>query len=618
MVDAAFTGAGDARLRSYGTFSNGTNDVGIDSGLIIAANADAASFATAAKANACRAPIDKIPHWRHCSPLSPDFARARPAPTTPPISSFSLVPGGDFIKFDYSLLSHEYWRMERLRVDGLRVPASRTDSVCSSTANPLQTTAPSVPSSGAYLTMKTAGIVAPQGNAAANRAAALATVAPNQKFAYAAQNPEWTVQFLTVPLTCVVDVTAQNTSQTPVNIRIVVADVNDGVSPPGGTSQGRVGALRTDGLAAVSPAWTDQTLGDHSGRHGVRRWRAAHRVTRLPTYSLSAGVLPTGLSLNDRSTGAITGTPTAAGAAYDFTITVANGNLPDLVKQFTGNVAVPPAWTDNTIAAPFQVGIAVNDGVAASGTPAPTYSISAGGLPAGLTLDTTTGAITGTPTTNGGYSFTLSAGNGIGAAVTQVFTGSVTTPPVWTDQALGAFQIDVAYSDGVSASGSPAPTYSLSAGVLPTGLSLNTATGEITGTPTAAGAFDFTITATNGSLPDVVKQFTGNVGVQPAWTDPSLGTMRVGVLYADGVERIGYSGSDVLDHRRAPARRVGRWTARLVRSPAHRRSQGSTTSRSRPPTAFSPISSCRSRALLSRRPHGPIKRSTMRSRSASS
>ena len=87
-------------------------------------------------------------------------------------------------------------------------------------------------------------------------------------------------------------------------------------------------------------------------------------------------MLPAGLSLNP-TTGAITGTPTAAGA-YDFTITVSNGVLPDLVKQFTGDVVAAPAWTDNTIAAAFQVGVAVNDGVAASGTPAPTYSVSAG------------------------------------------------------------------------------------------------------------------------------------------------------------------------------------------------------------------------------------------------
>ena len=181
-----------------------------------------------------------------------------------------------------------------------------------------------------------------------------------------------------------------------------------------------------------------------------------------PTYAISAGTLPAGLSLNT-ATGAITGTPTAAGA-FDFTITATNGIPPDLVKQFTGTVVAAPAWTDNTIAAAFQVGVAVNDGVVASGTPAPTYSVSAGALPAGLSLNTATGAITGTPTTSGAYSFTLRATNGVGSAITQSFSGSVSMSPAWTDQTLGTIQINVAYIDGVTASGSPAPAYSVSAG----------------------------------------------------------------------------------------------------------------------------------------------------------
>ena len=419
--------------------------------------------------------------------------------------------------------------------------------VCSSTARgPLHNNCAAVPSSGAYLTMKTAGIVAPQGNEAANRAAALATVAPNQKFAYAAQNPSWTVQFLTVPLTCVVDVTAQNTNHTPVSVRIVVADVNDNAVPPAVLL--KAGSVRFE--ATASPVWTDPTLGGFQVGLRLLRFAAMHPGGPLPTYSRSRpatfGPDRWDLFLTAREIGAVTGTPTTAGA-YDFTITVTNGTPPDLTKQFTGTVVEAPTWTDNTIAAPFQVGVAVNDGVAASGTPTPTYSISAGGLPGGLTLNTTTGAITGTPTTNGAYSFTISAGNGVGSAVTQAFTGPVTTSPVWIDQTLGALQFNVAYSDGVSASGNPAPTYSLSAGVLPTGLSLNTATGAITGTPTVSGDYDFTITATNGVAPDLVKQFTGTIVVAPVSTELSLRSRSVSP--SRRCQRTGNPGSDVFDQR---------------------------------------------------------------------
>ena len=237
-------------------------------------------------------------------------------------------------------------------------------------------------------------------------------------------------------------------------------------------------------------------------------------------------------------TGAITGTPTAAGA-YDFTITAANGILPNLVKQFTGNVAVPPAWTDQTLArVPSRR--CVRRDVSASGTPTPTYSVSAGTLPAGLSLNTTTGAVTGTPTTAGAYSFTLRASNGIGSAVTHVYSGSVSNSPAWTDQTIAVIQVGSAYADGVSASGTPAPTYSVSAGALPAGLSLNTATGAITGTPTAAGAYDFTIRAANGSLPNIVKQFTGTVVEAPSWTDETIAAVfRVDVPVSDGVAASG-------------------------------------------------------------------------------
>ena len=528
--DSAFT-AGDQRLRSYGTFSNGTSDVGIDSGLVIAANADAHTFATGA-------------YTQTVSGDRPDLALGNLLVTQPGLCNggasscihnatdlaFSVVPNNNFIKFDYTLVFTEVgtynvgtglWSGNVFNYPdgfGLFVNGESPANNCAA-----------VPSSGAYLTMKTAGIVAPQGNEAANRAAALATVAPNQKFAYAAQNPSWAVQFLTVPLTCVVDVSAQNAAATPVSVRIVVADANDNQVPPAVFLT--AGSVRFE--ATASPVWTDFTLGGFQVGTAYNDSVNASGVGRCPPYSVTAGSLPAGVSL-DGTSGAVTGTPTTAGA-YDFTITVTNGIPPDLTSHFTGTVVEAPTWTDNTIAAAFQVGVAVNDGVTASGTPAPTYSISAGSLPAGLSFNTTTGAITGTPTTSAAYSFTLRASNGVGTAVTQAFTGSVSTSPAWIDQTLGAIQLNAPYSDGVSASGPPAPTYSISAGSLVTGLSLNTATGAITGTPTVSGNYDFTITATNSVAPDLVKQFTGTVVIAPAWTDNTIVAFQVGIAVNDGV-----------------------------------------------------------------------------------
>ncbi|MBI5090008.1 MAG: putative Ig domain-containing protein, partial [Actinobacteria bacterium] len=110
--------------------------------------------------------------------------------------------------------------------------------------------------------------------------------------------------------------------------------------------------------------------------------------------------------------------------------------------------AVAPAWTDSTLV-PIRVGEAVVDGVAASGQPAPTYSVTAGSLPAGLSLDPTTGAITGTPTTVGPYSFTITAGNGVGSAVVAHFSGSV------APATSAAIALDVAVDRGSGVGGAP-------------------------------------------------------------------------------------------------------------------------------------------------------------------
>jgi hypothetical protein len=97
----------------------------------------------------------------------------------------------------------------------------------------------------------------------------------------------------------------------------------------------------------------------------------------------------------------------------------------------------PPSWSDNTLAG-FVATVAYSDGVSA--TNSPTYSVSAGSLPAGISLNTSNGAVTGTPTTAGAYSFTLRAANGDGA-VTQAFSGTVAAAPsagkwrVWTGSA---------------------------------------------------------------------------------------------------------------------------------------------------------------------------------------
>jgi len=85
---------------------------------------------------------------------------------------------------------------------------------------------------------------------------------------------------------------------------------------------------------------------------------------------------------------------------------------------------------------------------------------------------------------------------------------AVTDSPAITSGAPITATVGTAYSFAVTATGTPAPTFALTAGALPAGLSLEEATGVISGTPTAAGSSTFTITAGNGTAPAASAIYT--------------------------------------------------------------------------------------------------------------
>jgi hypothetical protein len=203
-------------------------------------------------------------------------------------------------------------------------------------------------------------------------------------------------------------------------------------------------------------------------------------------------ILPTGTQLFYTSAPGLTSatslTTAEAYAPIDW-----SGDAPEDIYY---NVA--PSWTEDAIATPRQNEV-YSDGVTATGTPDITYTVSAGALPDGLDLAGSTGAITGTPVNAGVYDFTVTATSDYGH-VDKEFTGTLLAPhlaPSWVENGLSFGQQDVAYSDSVTASGDPTITYSVSSGSLPPGLHLDSATGALTGTPTATGAFAYSLTATN-------------------------------------------------------------------------------------------------------------------------
>ena len=164
-----------------------------------------------------------------------------------------------------------------------------------------------------------------------------------------------------------------------------------------------------------------------------------------------------------------------------------------------------------------------------------TFSLATGSLPAGMTLDPSTGVLSGVPSVTGTYTFTVNALAASGCSATQVYSLVINCPTVSLSPAsLPGGTTGTAYSQAISAS--PAGggyTYSVTSGALPTGLSLNVATGGLIGTLTASGSFTFTITATGFGGCTGSQSYTVVVGggCGAVTLPPSLPNGKVGVLY---------------------------------------------------------------------------------------
>jgi hypothetical protein len=238
------------------------------------------------------------------------------------------------------------------------------------------------------------------------------------------------------------------------------------------------------------------------------------------TWSISSGTLPPGLALNS-SSGAISGTPTAVGANI-FTVKVTDAN--GLTASSLLNIAInaPAALSITTVSLPAGAkGIAYpTTQLAATGGTAPyTWSISSGALPAGLSLTGSSGAISGTPTASGASTFTVLVTDAAGLTANAQFSITITsqTPALSiTTPSLPAATKGVVYpATQLAATGGTAPyTWSVSSGALPAGLALNSSSGAITGTPTAAGASTFTVTVTDAAGLTASAQFSITITAQ--------------------------------------------------------------------------------------------------------
>jgi len=219
------------------------------------------------------------------------------------------------------------------------------------------------------------------------------------------------------------------------------------------------------------------------------------------TYSVTSGSLPTGLSLS--SGGALTGTPTSQGN-YNFTVTAKDVNSYNGSSSYTMTVSPPTiSITPSTLPSGIGSTVYTTTAITASGGNAPyTYTVYTGSLPPGLTLSSG-GSLSGTPTSNGTYNFHVKATDSNSAIGIIAYTVAVAAPTISiSPSSLLVGTAEAAYSGAantVSASGgSGVYTYAVTNGSLPSGLSM-ASTGIISGTPTVAGTFGITVTATDAN-----------------------------------------------------------------------------------------------------------------------
>jgi hypothetical protein len=238
-------------------------------------------------------------------------------------------------------------------------------------------------------------------------------------------------------------------------------------------------------------------------------------------WAVTAGSLPPGLTL-DAVSGLLTGTPTAA-ATYGFTLQLSDSTTNGSVsKNFTVTIAPALIITTSSLVN-GQIGAAYSQNLSATGGTPPYLWALTGTLPAGLTLDLSTGAITGTPTANGASNFTVKVTDSAGVVSTKplsIVIGPVitfTTPSPLPNATAG-----VAYSQSIAVTGGTPPyTFSIDSGALPAGVTLD-ATGKLAGKPTGLGDSNFTVRVTDANQVSATQAYVLTVLV-PALPTPTIG-----------------------------------------------------------------------------------------------
>ena len=356
-----------------------------------------------------------------------------------------------------------------------------------------------------------------------------------------------------------------------------IVTFKDGTTPIGtGTISGTTATYTTTGLNVGSHSITAEYDGDSNNAAATS---AAITVTvtvgqSVPTLVVSASnafpalgkpvTFTATLSNGSSPSGTVTfkdgtttlGTGTISGTTATYTTTGLSAGSHSITAEYSGdtnNAAATSAAITVAVAAPTftfspaggalsnaRVGSRYDQTVTAnaSGLTAPiSYSVTTGALPPGLTLNTTNGAISGTPTGAGNYSFTITATDSAVSPSSGSANYTLTVNPAATfvfSPAGGPLPEAMAseeYSQSISATGGTgATTYSIATGSLPTGLVLNVSTGELAGSLDAntEGDYSFTIQVRDNSNATATASYALHVAPRAVTVDDKTVTLQAG------------------------------------------------------------------------------------------
>ncbi len=275
----------------------------------------------------------------------------------------------------------------------------------------------------------------------------------------------------------------------------------------------------TFSIVAPVPAITSATTSNATlGTAFSYQITATHSPTRY-----AASSLPTGLTIN-ASSGLISRTPLADGT---FTANIYASN-PGGIGNRPLTIAIAakiPQITSATLAKP-QAGMPFSYRISALNLP---RTFGAASLPAGLTLNGTSGLISGTPTTPGNRTATISASNTAGTDTKTLSFSILPAVPVITSAGTSNATYGTAYSHQITATNTPTR---FSATSLPAGLTINATSGLLSGTPLGEGTFATKVYAMNAGGTGNRTLSIAIASKMPQITSAATATARAGTFFS--------------------------------------------------------------------------------------